>query len=311
MTELKTVYSGNYIERRDEMRTDRAAIGRAFQDPQTRFLPVWNDRCLIRAGRPAMLRKDQVLPDSNDPERAIFLGQHEDRFVFAACLSGAQRPRFGSGCEFVGLRALTGTLPDTEAALLAYAKAMIGWQQRHLHCGACGGINRFRDGGFVAECENDDGEHRSFPRLDPAIIVLVHHADQCLLGRQTRWPENRFSTIAGFVEPGESLEDAVRREVREETNIVVGSCTYLASQPWPFPAALMIGFHGEALSQDIQLNDGELAEARWLSREKISAGAVVLPPRVSVAYRLIKAWFDQGPGPPIDSFDIQAPSFRS
>ena len=140
MTELKTVYSGNYIERRDEMRTDRVAIGRAFQDPQTRFLPVWNDRCLIRAGRPAMLRKDQVLPDSNEPERAIFLGQHEDRFVFAACLSGAQRPRFGSGCEFVGLRALTGTLPDTEAALLAYAKAMIGWQQRHLHCGSCGGI---------------------------------------------------------------------------------------------------------------------------------------------------------------------------
>jgi NAD+ diphosphatase len=162
----------------------------------------------------------------------------------------------------------------------------------------------------VAECQSDRCGHRSFPRLDPAIIVLVHRADQCLLGRQNRWPENRFSTIAGFVEPGESLEDALRREVREETNIVVGRCTYLASQPWPFPAALMIGFHADALTEDIRLNDGELAEARWLSREEIIAGTVVLPPRVSVAYRLIQAWFDQGSGPPMDTFDIPAPPFH-
>ena len=121
-------------------------------------------------------------------------------------------------------------------------------------------------------------DHRSFPRIDPAIIVLVIDGERCLLGRQRSWPENRYSTIAGFVEPGESLEDAVGREVAEEANIRIARARYLGSQPWPFPNAMMIGFHADAVSREIRLNDGELADARWLSREELAAGQVALPP---------------------------------
>jgi NAD+ diphosphatase len=174
---------------------------------------------------------------------------------------------------------------------------MVAWQRSHRYCGVCGSPNRALEGGFVMECSDADCGRRSFPRLDPAVIVLVHRGDRCLLGRQTKWPEGRFSTIAGFVEPGENLEDAIRREVREETDIRVGKCEYLASQPWPFPSALMIGYHAEAESEAIRLNDGELAEARWLTRGELATGAVVLPPRFSVAYRLIERWFDLVDGP--------------
>ena len=219
-------------------------------------------------------------------------------------------PVFNDNCTLAGLRELTGQLAEPEAALLAYAKAMVGWQRRHRHCGLCGTICQPKDGGFVMECSLSTCRHRSFPRLDPAIIVLVHADDRCLLGRQTRWPDGRFSTIAGFVEPGESLEDSVRREVHEETNIHVGRCRYLASQPWPFPAALMIGYLAEGLSNEIRLNDGELAEARWLTRDNITAGSIVLPPRVSIAYRLLETWFDEGDGANLESYGLPAPPLR-
>jgi NAD+ diphosphatase len=187
---------------------------------------------------------------------------------------------------------------------------MVAWQERHRHCGTCGSRNRLLEAGFAMECSDDACRHRSFPRLDPAIIVLVHHEDRCLLGRQASWPEGRFSTIAGFVEPGESLEDALRREVREETNIEAGSCSYLGSQPWPFPAAIMIGFHATADSTDIACNDGELADARWVSRAEIANESVVLPPSISIAYRLIEAWFNEHDGPPLESLGLPAPPLR-
>jgi NAD+ diphosphatase len=187
-------------------------------------------------------------------------------------------------------------VPERDAGLLAYARAMVSWHRQHRHCSTCGAPNRPEEGGFVLACSVECGG-RSFPRLDPAIIVLVHRDQHCLLGRQASWPSDRFSTIAGFVEPGESLEDAVRREVVEETNVAVTHCRYQGSQPWPFPASLMIGFHAVAASDAISLNDAELAEARWFTRADLAGGTIVLPPRASVAYRLIEAWFDTVPGP--------------
>lgn len=142
-------------------------------------------------------------------------------------------------------------------------------------------------GGNTRRCTSPDCNQVLFPRTDPAIIVLVTDDDHCLLGRQPSWPEGRYSTIAGFVEPGESLEDAVRREVYEETNIHVGDIRYHSSQPWPFPSSLMLGFIAQAVSEEIHLNDGELEDARWFSREELASGRVGLPFRISIARRLV------------------------
>ena len=293
MIDRNIVYAGNYIDRLAEMRANRQSLAEAFTHPDAGFLPVWQDRCLIDNDRPAILNKNQVFMLSDDPENAIFLGEFENRFVFAVPFESHEKTPLAAHGAFLGLRDLTAMVSETDAALLAYAKAMVGWRKQHRFCGLCGSARGSSDGGFVMICENESCGDRSFPRLDPAIIVLVHDQNRCLLGRQLHWPEGRFSTIAGFVEPGESLEDAIRREVREETNIRVGQCAYLASQPWPFPGALMIGYHAEAQTDDIRLNDGELAEAKWLNREEIRNGAVVLPPRFSIAYRLIDTWLNQ------------------
>jgi len=295
MIDRNIAYAGNYIDRLAGMRANRRSLVDAFTHPDTGFLPVWRDRCLVDDDRPVILMISQLLMLSDDPEKAIFLGEFENRFVFAVPFESHEKNPLAAHGEFLGLRDLTAMVSETDAALLAYAKAMVGWRKQHRFCGLCGSARRSSDGGFVMACENETCGDRSFPRLDPAVIVLVHDRDRCLLGRQPHWPEGLFSTIAGFVEPGESLEDAIRREVREETNIRVGQCAYLASQPWPYPAALMIGYHAEAQTSDIRLNDGELAEAKWLSREDIRTGAVVLPPRFSIAYRLIDTWLNREP----------------
>ena len=307
MRQIRTFYSGKYIERAAELRVETAALARILAGPKARCLPVWKDRCLVRDDRAAMLKLRDLPGHPPDPERTIFLGRIGDEYLFAVALESGEEPRVGDGTEFAGLRDLTNRVRTDHAALLAYAKAMVGWQYRHRYCGICGSPCRPLEAGFVMACTTSDCGHRSFPRLDPAVIVLAHREDHCLLGRQTRWPDGRFSTIAGFVEPGESLEDAVRREVREEADVRIGACRYVGSQPWPFPAALMVGYHAEALSVKIRLNDGELAEARWVSREGIIDGEVVLPPRVSIAYRLIETWFDAGSPRPLESFGISTP----
>ena len=177
--------------------------------------------------------------------------------------------------------------PLDEANLAAHARALVLWHSATLYCGKCGSASQPDASGNVRRCSNADCGTEIFPRTDPAIIVLVADGDRCVLGRQPSWPEGRYSTIAGFVEPGESLEDAVRREVYEETNIRVGAVHYHSSQPWPFPSALMLGFTAEAISDDIVLNDGELEDARWFTREELRSGNVGLPFRISIARRLV------------------------
>lgn len=288
------LFAGPYIDRSAGLRRDPVAMETAWRDAGTRFLPLWQSRCLLReesAARLSRAEMEQWLPPA---ERAVFLGTESGRALFAVALEGGEQPPLG---DFATLRELIQRVPASDAGVLGYARAMLHWQAQHRHCGVCGTPTQAEQGGFLLRCRQPDCGQRCFPRLDPAVIVLVHRDQQCLLGRKPGWPDGRFSTIAGFVEPGEAPEDAVRREVAEETNIAVGGCDYLGSQPWPFPASLMLGFHAWAESEDIRLNDAELAEARWFSREELAAGLVTLPPRPSIAFRLVEAWFDAVPGP--------------
>ncbi|MGI9329360.1 MAG: NAD(+) diphosphatase [Gammaproteobacteria bacterium] len=287
-------FAGSELDRATALRDDPSALQAALQSPTARFVPLWRGQCLVKDDAAGYFVAEQLAPGEVESGKHILLGRRDGYGLFALNLDADREPAVLTGQHFAELRHVMGELPAGDAALLAYARAMLNWHERHAHCGVCGAPNQSQSGGFVMACSREGCDHRSFPRLDPAVIVLVHAGDTCLLGRQPDWPEDRFSTIAGFVEPGEGLEDAVRREVHEETNVRVGGCDYFASQPWPFPAALMIGFHGEAQSREIQLNDGELADARWITRQEIADRAITLPPRTSVAFRLIESWFDEG-----------------
>jgi NAD+ diphosphatase len=174
---------------------------------------------------------------------------------------------------------------------------MIAWRGRHRFCGSCGATTLPAKGGHVLICTNPECRHEQFPRIDPAIIVLVSDGDRALLGRQAAWPAGRYSTIAGFVEPGESLEDAVAREVYEETGIEVDQIEYHSSQPWPFPSSLMLGFTAHALTTEIKKRDDELEDAQWFTRTDLANGRPIVPPNVSISFRLIENWFDAGGGP--------------
>lgn len=220
-------------------------------------------------------------------DNVIFLGLFRNHPAFAVAVSRNIDAPYAEVGEFKDLRFLGTVLPPDEANLVAHARALVLWHGATLYCGKCGSASQPDAGGNTRRCCNPDCNQEIFPRTDPAIIVLVADGDRCVLGRQADWPEGRYSTIAGFVEPGESLEDAVRREVYEETNIRVGAVRYHSSQPWPFPSALMLGFIAEATSDDINLNDGELEDARWFTRDQLKAGKVGLPFSISIARRLV------------------------
>ena len=192
-----------------------------------------------------------------------------------------------------------GLLPEQQAGVLSYARAMLYWRSRHRYCGACGAPTRVASAGHVMKCTNDACGIDHFPRLDPAIIVLATDGERALLGRQASWPAGRYSTIAGFVEPGESLEDAVAREVLEETGVTVLESTYHSSQPWPFPSSLMIGFTALAAAEAVPRADEELEDVRWFTRQEIAAGFPGLPPPQSVSFRLIEHWYDSGSDLPL------------
>jgi NAD+ diphosphatase len=198
--------------------------------------------------------------------------------------------------RFEELRPLMQALDNAEAGLLAYARAMSYWRHRHQFCGSCGAPPRAEKAGHALRCTNPDCASEVFPRLDPAIIVLVTDAsgERALLGRQASWPPGRYSTIAGFVEPGESLEDAVAREVLEETTVEVESVRYDSSQPWPFPSSLMLGFHAVARAGATPRGASEIEDARWFTRGEIAGGTPVLPPSASISYRLVESWFNVG-----------------
>lgn len=280
------------LDRAAERRLDSAWLISAW--PASTVLCIdFEGRALLHGERLLMLPPARFGPDL--PADASFLGLHGDSPCFALPAQVGREVGLPDGAVWSGLREAAARLSAFEAGLFAYAKALLLWQTRARHCGACGHPTLLARAGHSARCGNPVCRLETFPRLDAAIIVLVEHEGRALLGRSPGWPAGRYSTLAGFVEPGESLEDAVRREVAEESGVRVGCCRYHSSQPWPFPASLMLGFRAQAIDPRITLGD-ELDDARWFSRDAlraaIAAGEVGLPPRISISRRLIQEWLD-------------------
>ena len=289
------VFAGPYVDRSSGLRKDPAWLAAAISDGNSRFVPLWQQRNLLRLEPEpaAVLLSASALAPLGDTE-VVLLGLFRGVACFAIEVQSEVPP--APGTEYADLRTSGALLPADEAGLLAYARAMLYWRQRHRHCGACGAPTRAECGGHVMTCSAADCALQSFPRIDPAIIVLVSDGERALLGRQASWPPGRYSTIAGFVEPGESLEDAVAREVREETSIEVDEVDYHSSQPWPFPSSLMVGFRAHATTLEISCPDGELEDARWFSPAELAAGTPALPPPQSISFRLIADWYRRATG---------------
>ncbi len=299
------VLAGPYLERAAHLRKDEERLRAALDDPATLFVPVWQSRSAIVTspdGRAAAYFATGAHTLAGlDTSGFILLGEFHAHVVFAVAVAGETPPALAGGTEMHDLRLIAGELPAEEAGLLAYARAMVHWREHHRYCGRCGSPTIAVQGGHVMQCSDPTCARQQFPRLDPAVIVLVTDGERALLGRQPSWPPGRYSTVAGFVEPGESLEDAVAREVREETGVIVDEVAYHSSQPWPFPSSLMLGFMAHASGTAIDLSDQELEDARWFTREQLAAGEIALPTTHSISFRLIEDWYDSGATTPLQS----------
>ncbi len=300
--ERPNVFSGPHVDRLKFAQPDAETVAGWIADGFARLVPVWKSRCpVVREPSPGAC----LLPVGSGPLAGvglgdmILLGEYRGLAVFTTEIEADTPPPLEDGAEFADLRLAASILPHEEAGLVAYARAMISFRHRHRYCGSCGAPTRPERNGRVMTCTRESCGTEFFPRVDPAVIVLVTHGDRVLLGRQPGWPAGRYSTIAGFVEPGESLEDTVRREVLEETGVETGAMSYHSSQPWPFPRSLMLGFRAEALSTEIQVGADELEDARWFSRADIASGTPLLPFAQSIAFRLIQEWYDAGAARPL------------
>lgn len=296
-------YAGPYLEREAERREDPEWFHAALQDPETLYVVSRGTTHLLIVDpepRVAFLSGAHPLVAALAERRAVLLGRFRGARCVLMDLSDADDlDEVTPNARFEELRPLASVLPYEDAALLAYARALTVWRSRHRFCGRCGSPTAPRRAGHVLSCTNASCGQEAFPRIDPAIIVLITDGERALLGRQASWPPGRYSTIAGFVEPGESLEDAVAREVHEETGVHVADVHYHSSQPWPFPSSLMLGFIAEASSVEIVRHDGELEDAAWFTRSDIASGTPMLPTSTSISYRLIENWFDANSDVPL------------
>jgi NAD+ diphosphatase len=299
MTEVN-FYAGGGLDRAAMRRKDAAWIASLLKDEKCRFVAVWRGRNLVAAGgeaspRAHFLARAEVAAPGAEP---VLLGIDAKHAYFSIDLSHQEAPlaAFAAGvaAEFTDLRRIGSLMPREEAALLAYARGIAYWHERHRFCGLCGAPTLSEEGGHVRRCTSAACATSHFPRTDPAVIMLVHDGQRCLLGRKPGWPAGMHSTLAGFVEPGESLEEAVAREVFEEAGIRVDEVIYHSSQPWPFPASLMLGFHARARSTAITVDGEELEHAAWYERrfliEHQDDDSLRLPRRDSIARRLVEDW---------------------
>ncbi len=297
-------FAGNPLDRGDVERRDPEWLKASARAPETRYLPLHQLNVLVdgRGGTPRLgwLRHKDLAPlDVNVPP--VFLGLDEEGVAhFAQDVSSVHDPdhslNLSDGLSFQEARGAAMALPGHETGILAQARAQIGWHQHHQYCSVCGERTAQAKGGLVRQCSACGAQH--FPRTDPVAIMLIVDGDRCLLG-QSRGPLVRigmFSALAGFIDQGESIEEAVRRETKEEAGITVGQVRYHSSQPWPFPSSLMIGCHGVASSTEISIDTEEMHDVRWFHRDVVRAALegghpdLKVPGGIAIAHHLIRAW---------------------
>ncbi len=316
----QVTFGGSALDRAGLLRGDADKLAQVYSDPLATCVLLWRGKLLVegealdRLVRLPMTHKILEQGPGGVIEQPIFLGKSEDGSpLFAMDISGwsaegldlsgvgdfvdrseQQHPDLPEGCVFAELRRIMTRLNPRDAEIAATAKAVIGWHETHQFCARCGARSEMSQGGWQRSCPACGGQH--FPRTDPVVIMLITHGNSVLMGRSPGWPEGMYSLLAGFVEPGETLEAAVRREVMEEAGVPVGAVSYLASQPWPFPASLMFGCAGEALSRDIQIDPVEIEDAIWVTRTEMMQAFAgdhpkLLPARKgAIAHFLLQHW---------------------
>jgi NAD+ diphosphatase len=296
-------YTASLLERAAATRTDDAALASLAR--------AANARTYLIGGELVALNK---AADPHDPlftlpqaqniggtAESVFIGMRENAPRFACALEPAAIEMLTASEEFLltDLRsiAVKGLVSSEHLPPLAQAKALLGWHARHRFCSQCGSRTDPVEAGWRRDCPSCRAQH--FPRTDPVVIMLPVSCGACVLGRSYRFQRGMWSCLAGFVEPGESIEEAVRRETREEAGVICGRVRYFASQPWPFPSSLMLGCHAEALSQDISIDRAELEDARWFARDEVARmllrchpDGLTTPPEVAIAYHIIRAWVE-------------------
>jgi NAD+ diphosphatase len=295
-------FAGNPLDRVSQRRQDAGWVTSLLEDPATRVLPLHGLKPPVRHSSATTLDWQSVTPwrqliDSGNT--LILLGIRDGRAFFALDAGSTEVPS-DNGSIVMDSRAAAPIIDGGEAAILAEARSLIDWHARHRFCAQCGTPSAVVSGGWVRHCPKCKAHH--FPRVDPVVIMLAVRGERCLLGRGHRRPGARFSCLAGFMEPGETLEEAVRREVLEESGIRIGRVRYLASQPWPFPSSLMMGFLGEALTEEITIDPEELAEVCWFERDEVRAmversrsddpvpGVPTLPPPLAIGHQIARRW---------------------
>jgi NAD+ diphosphatase len=294
-------FTGMALDRASTERKDDAWIRARFGDPGARAITAGHEGVLVRDGNRAggeaapSLARDSVPAQHGD--EPILLGLDGDTALFAVdldALAPGDRSHAIDGNHVMSLRDAGALLAPDEAGLAAYVMALLNWHRRHRFCANCGNPTDVKEAGYLRHCPRCGANH--FPRTDPVVIMTVEHDDRLLMGRRVGWPAGRLSVLAGFVSPGESAEEAVVREVQEESGIIARDPVFVASQPWPFPASLMLGFHAVSDGGEPRAADGELEEVRWLGRDAIQEAidggdpGFQLPPPVSIARFLVDRW---------------------
>ena len=301
MEEIYT-FAGNPLDRMSQRRRDADWIASLLDDPQTRVLPFRELKPIVRA-QSAPAPDWQPLPRWRTAiaggATVVLLGIGGGRAHFALDATAAPAEPEDDALT-ADVRSLAAQIPGPDAAILAEARSLLDWHARHGFCAQCGNPTTISSGGWGRQCPQCRAHH--YPRVDPVVIMLAVKGERCLLGRNRRRVGSRYSCLAGYMEPGETLEEAVRREVLEESGVRVGRVRYLASQPWPFPSTLMVGLLAEAVSEDIRIDPEELAEARWFDRAEVRAmversrtdepipGVATLPPPLAIGHQLARRW---------------------